>query len=135
MCAGFSTCLRDGPACKTKWNQLIPKYKKIQGDIQNGISSYRTTSTEWEEMYQNIGSSHWKNARQRGCRSYFRRSFSMPFTSGSIVDGQSTHLMSVISCLPMMQIIDSKGLERTKAIMTTTNLIRRMAWTCKCPMQ
>src|SRR5579875_3567881 len=25
----FSPCLRDGSACKTKWNQLIPDYRKI----------------------------------------------------------------------------------------------------------
>ncbi|KAG0594510.1 hypothetical protein M758_UG083900 [Ceratodon purpureus] len=29
MRAGFSPCLRDGPACKAKWNQLIPDYKRI----------------------------------------------------------------------------------------------------------
>ena len=29
MRAGFSPCLRDGPACKTKWNQILPEYKKI----------------------------------------------------------------------------------------------------------
>jgi hypothetical protein len=29
MRAGFSPCLHDGPACKTKWNQLIPDYKLI----------------------------------------------------------------------------------------------------------
>ena len=29
MCAGCSPCVRDGPACKTKWNQLIPDYKRI----------------------------------------------------------------------------------------------------------
>jgi hypothetical protein len=29
MRAGHSPCLRDGPACKTKWNQLVPDYKRI----------------------------------------------------------------------------------------------------------
>ena len=29
MRAGLSPCVRDGPACKTKWNQLIPDYKRI----------------------------------------------------------------------------------------------------------
>lgn len=29
MRAGFSPCLRDGPACKAKWNQLISDYKRI----------------------------------------------------------------------------------------------------------
>lgn len=29
MQAGFSPCIRDGTACKTKWNQLIPDYKRI----------------------------------------------------------------------------------------------------------
>lgn len=29
MRVGFSPCLRDGPACKAKWNQLIPDYKRI----------------------------------------------------------------------------------------------------------
>jgi len=29
MWASFSPYLRDGPACKTKWNQLIPDYKRI----------------------------------------------------------------------------------------------------------
>ena len=29
MRAGISPCVRDGPACKTKWNQLIPDYKRI----------------------------------------------------------------------------------------------------------
>ena len=27
--AGFSPIPRDGPACKTKWNQLVPDYKRI----------------------------------------------------------------------------------------------------------
>jgi len=29
MRAGFSTCVRDGPACKMKWNQIIPDYKRL----------------------------------------------------------------------------------------------------------
>jgi hypothetical protein len=29
MRAGHSPCMRDGPACKAKWNQLIPDYKRI----------------------------------------------------------------------------------------------------------
>ena len=29
MLAGFSPCLRDGAACKTKWNQILPDYKRI----------------------------------------------------------------------------------------------------------
>ena len=29
MKAGYSPCIRDGPACKTKWNQLVPNYKRI----------------------------------------------------------------------------------------------------------
>ena len=29
MRAGISPCVRDGPACKTKWNQLILDYKRI----------------------------------------------------------------------------------------------------------
>ena len=29
MRAGISPCVRDGPVCKTKWNQLIPDYKRI----------------------------------------------------------------------------------------------------------
>jgi hypothetical protein len=29
MRAGHSPCMRDGPACKAKWNQLIPEYKRI----------------------------------------------------------------------------------------------------------
>jgi hypothetical protein len=29
MRLGFSPCLRDGLACKTKWKQLILDYKKI----------------------------------------------------------------------------------------------------------
>ena len=29
MRAGHSPCLRDGAACKTKWNQLLPAYKTI----------------------------------------------------------------------------------------------------------
>jgi hypothetical protein len=29
MCAGFSPCLCNGLAYKTKWNQLIPDYKRI----------------------------------------------------------------------------------------------------------
>lgn len=29
MEAGHSPCLRDGPACKSKWNQLVPEYKRI----------------------------------------------------------------------------------------------------------
>lgn len=27
--AGFSPCFRDGPACKSKWNLLLPEYKRI----------------------------------------------------------------------------------------------------------
>jgi hypothetical protein len=29
MRAGQSSCMRDGPACKAKWNQLLPDYKRI----------------------------------------------------------------------------------------------------------
>ena len=29
MRCGFSSCPRDGAACKTKWNQIIPEYKRI----------------------------------------------------------------------------------------------------------
>ena len=29
MRAGLSPCVRDGPACKSKWNQLLPDYKRI----------------------------------------------------------------------------------------------------------
>lgn len=29
MCASFSPCLLDGPACETKQNQLIPDYMRI----------------------------------------------------------------------------------------------------------
>ena len=29
MRAGLSPCVRDGPACKTKWNQILPDYKRI----------------------------------------------------------------------------------------------------------
>jgi hypothetical protein len=29
MHSRFSPCLQDGPACKTKWNQLIPYCKRI----------------------------------------------------------------------------------------------------------
>ena len=29
MRASLSPCIRDGPACKTKWNQLIHDYKRI----------------------------------------------------------------------------------------------------------
>jgi len=29
MKGGFSPCIRDGAACKMKWNQLVPEYKRI----------------------------------------------------------------------------------------------------------
>ena len=29
MKVGYSPCIRDGPACKTKWNQLLLDYKRI----------------------------------------------------------------------------------------------------------
>jgi hypothetical protein len=29
MAAGRSPCMRDGSACKAKWNQIIPGYKRI----------------------------------------------------------------------------------------------------------
>lgn len=29
MKSGFSPCQRDGAACKTKWNQIVPDYKRI----------------------------------------------------------------------------------------------------------
>jgi len=29
MRAGYSPCIRDGTACKVKWNQLVPDYKRI----------------------------------------------------------------------------------------------------------
>lgn len=29
MQAGFSPCICDGPACKTKWSQLVLEYKRI----------------------------------------------------------------------------------------------------------
>lgn len=34
MKAGFSSCLRDGPACKSKWNQLLPEFKRLADFIQ-----------------------------------------------------------------------------------------------------
>ena len=32
MRVGFLPCLRDGPACKTKWNQVILNYRQICDD-------------------------------------------------------------------------------------------------------
>jgi hypothetical protein len=46
MRAGFSPCLRDGPACKTKWNQLIPDYKRI-ADYHSKIG--RNVADYWEQ--------------------------------------------------------------------------------------
>lgn len=34
MKAGFSSCLRDGAACKSKWNQLLPEFKRLADFIQ-----------------------------------------------------------------------------------------------------
>lgn len=33
MQLGVSPCMRDGAACKTKWNQLIPDYRKISDSL------------------------------------------------------------------------------------------------------
>jgi hypothetical protein len=46
MRAGFSPCLRDGPACKMKWNQLIPDYKRI-ADYHSKTG--RNVADYWEQ--------------------------------------------------------------------------------------
>jgi hypothetical protein len=50
MRAGHRSCMRDGPACKGKWNQLIPDYKRI-ADFQarterNAIEYWELSSSE-----------------------------------------------------------------------------------------
>ena len=45
MHVGCSPYVRDGPACKTKWNQLIPDYKRI-ADYLNKIG--RSIPDYWE---------------------------------------------------------------------------------------
>ncbi|KAG0565380.1 hypothetical protein KC19_8G185700 [Ceratodon purpureus] len=50
MQAGFSPCLRDGPACKTKWNQMIPDNKKIADYLsrtgRNSLDYWEMNSAE-----------------------------------------------------------------------------------------
>ena len=45
MRAGFSPCLCDGPACKTKWNQILLDYKKLS-DYFNRIG--RNVPNYWD---------------------------------------------------------------------------------------
>lgn len=50
MQSGFSPCMRDGPACKTKWNQMIPDYKKVADYLsrtgRNSMDYWEMNSTE-----------------------------------------------------------------------------------------
>ena len=52
MQAGYSQCVRDGPACKTKWNQLIPDYKRIADYFSrtgtNKLDFWDLTANEWK---------------------------------------------------------------------------------------
>ena len=47
---GFSLCPRDGAACKTKWNQIVPEYKRIADFFartsRNGANYWELTATE-----------------------------------------------------------------------------------------
>lgn len=52
MCVGFSPCLCDGPAYKTKWNQLILDYKRI--------ADYKARIGRNEADYWDQSSSEWK---------------------------------------------------------------------------
>lgn len=48
MRANFSPCLRDGPACKAKWNLILPDYKRISdylGRTGRNIPDYWDLST------------------------------------------------------------------------------------------
>lgn len=45
MHAGLSSCIHDGPACKTKWNQVIPDYKRT-ADYHNRTG--RSVPKYWE---------------------------------------------------------------------------------------
>jgi hypothetical protein len=50
MAAGQSPCMRDGPACKAKWNQIIPDYKRI-ADFhartgQNAMDYWKLSNSE-----------------------------------------------------------------------------------------
>ena len=45
MRAGHSPWLRDGPACKTKWNQILPDYKRISDYLNH---SGRNVPDYWE---------------------------------------------------------------------------------------
>ena len=53
MCAGISPCVRDGLACKTKWNQLIPDYKRIADYFSR---TGRNVPDYWE-----LSGSEWKS--------------------------------------------------------------------------
>ncbi|KAG0597304.1 hypothetical protein M758_UG326700 [Ceratodon purpureus] len=48
----ISPCMRDGAACKTKWYQLIPDYKKIADYLnrsgRNLADYYEMSSSEWK---------------------------------------------------------------------------------------
>ena len=49
MHSGVTQCLRDGPAYKTKWNQLIPNYKRIADYFSRtgtNVPDYWELSTE-----------------------------------------------------------------------------------------
>jgi hypothetical protein len=50
MCAGHSPCMRDGPACKAKWNQVIPDYKRIVDfharTGRNGLEYWELSTSE-----------------------------------------------------------------------------------------
>lgn len=45
MRAGFSECLRDAQSCKTKWNQILPEYKRISDYL---CRSGRNVADYWD---------------------------------------------------------------------------------------
>jgi len=64
--AGFSPCIRDGNACKSKWNQILPDYKRI---LDYHYCSGRNTRDFWD-----LTSDQWK---EEGLPKQFNQEFYM----------------------------------------------------------
>jgi len=75
MKCGFSPCPRDGPACKMKWNQIIPNYKWI-ADFFFALA----------EMEQIIGFLQQQNEKAKDSHVHFLKTSSTKYTSGTEAD-------------------------------------------------
>lgn len=74
MLAWFSPYLGDGPACKTKWNQLVLDYKRI--------ADYLSRTGQNIPDYQELGSA---DRKAEGLHEYLSKMYTRPFTNGMAI--------------------------------------------------